>query len=94
MKISFNLKRAIPEEGNCIFFSRQAADKFRQLGGIDLKGLGVEGSIISPVPDSLYLYSKNDKQYRLISERLAAANTVSTTIAPVALKRVNTRKIR
>jgi hypothetical protein len=94
MKISFNLKQAIPEEGNCIFFSKEAADKFRQTGGIDLKGLGVEGSIISPVPDSLYLYSKNDKQYRLVSERLAGANAANTSIAPVALKRVNTRKIR
>lgn len=94
VKISFNLKRAIPEEGNCLFFSKQAAGKFRLLGGIDLKGLGVEGSITSPVPDSLYLYSKNDKQYRLISERLGDANDATTTIAPVALKRVNIRTIR
>jgi SH3-like domain-containing protein len=78
VEVSSATMRAIPKQGNCLVFSEQAADRFRQVGGVELKGFGVEDSISAPEPGALYIYQERDKQYRLIAERLAGARPVPT----------------
>lgn len=73
--IQLGTKRLLAEHGACVVMAD--ADSVNRVGGISMKGLGVDQVLSSPDPWTLYFYSSAEDKFRSVPSLVKVGKTVT-----------------